>query len=102
MLDEVLIIRIMIMKSNNIYSYWRTLDEKSLNSNETTYFLSNSPLTKKNTYDRIIKMCVEGRVKMENLFITSTKYTKVQAANTFISISKNNYNFYKKTDFIND
>ena len=45
-------------------------------------------------------MCAEGRANMENLFVTSTKYAKLQKKGTSISISKNKYNFYKKTGFI--
>ena len=38
---------------------------------------------------------------MRDLFITSDIYINTQVINAFISISKNNYNFYKETDFIN-
>lgn len=48
----------------------------------------------------MFKMCVEGRVNMKNLFVTSTEYARVQENGTTISISKNKYNFYKKTGFI--
>ena len=64
------------------------------------FFFFNFPLTKKNAYDKITKMVVEGRVNMKNLFVTSTEYAKVKATGTTISISKNKYNFYMKTGFI--
>ena len=63
-------------------------------------FFLQLPLTKKNTYDKISRMCVEGRVNMEDLFVTSTKYAKLQKKGTSISISKNKYNFYIKSGFI--
>ena len=39
---------------------------------------------------------------MANLFISLDIYINTQADSAVIVISKNNYNLYKKTDFIND